>query len=260
MSLTLQLLERPALPTLAIRSRAGAGPAILFLPGFRSDMTGAKATALADASVLRGRALTLFDYRGHGGSEGRFEDGVVGDWRDDALAVLDQRTRGPVILVGSSMGGWIALLVAAARPERIAGIVGIAAAPDFTADLIRPALPPAAQAALDAVGIIHAPSPYGDPIPITRRLLDDGDRHLVLRSPSPVRCPAHLVHGRLDAEVPWTTATRLAAHLEHAAVTVELVEDGDHRLSRPDDLHRIIAAVERMAGDAGARATDRPTG
>lgn len=251
MKLTQRFLTRPSSPTLAILSRAGSAPTILFLPGFRSDMTGAKATALAGAATLRAFAMTLFDYRGHGASEGRFEEAVIGDWLADAAAVLDRATEGPVILVGSSMGGWMALLLAALRPERIAGIVGVAAAPDFTADLVRPALPPAARAALAMLGVIHAPSPYGDPIPITRRLLDDGDRHLVLRTPSTIRCPVHLLHGRADREVPWRTATRLAAHLGQARVTVELIEDGDHRLSRDDDLRRIVAAVERMATEVG---------
>jgi pimeloyl-ACP methyl ester carboxylesterase len=223
----------------------------MFLTGFRSDMTGGKALHLERHCAAAGRAFLRFDYRGHGASEGRFAEGCIGDWCEDALAVLDRATEGPMVLVGSSMGGWIMLLVALARPDRVKGLVGIAAAPDFTEDLIRPGLSPGQQALLAREGGFLAPSAYGEPTPITRRLLEDGVRHLVLRRRLPIRCPVHLLHGQEDPDVPWPTSLRLAACLESAAVTVELVKDGDHRLSREDDLRRLAAAVDRVVLQAG---------
>jgi pimeloyl-ACP methyl ester carboxylesterase len=223
----------------------------MFLTGFRSDMTGGKALHLERHCTAARRAFLRFDYRGHGASEGRFEEGCIGDWCEDALAVLDQASEGPVVLVGSSMGGWIMLLVGLARPDRIKGLVGIAAAPDFTEDLIRPALSPEQRDLLARGGMLLAPSAYGEPTPITGRLLEDGARHLVLRRPLPIRCPVHLLHGQQDLDVPWQTSLRLAACLESTAVTVELVKDGDHRLSREDDLRRLAAAVDKVVLQAG---------
>jgi pimeloyl-ACP methyl ester carboxylesterase len=223
----------------------------MFLTGFRSDMTGGKALHLERHCAATGRAFLRFDYRGHGASEGRFEEGCIGDWREDALAVLDQASEGPMVLVGSSMGGWIMLLVALARPDRVKGLVGIAAAPDFTEDLIRPALSPEQRDLLARGDVLLAPSAYGEPTPITGRLLEDGARHLMLRRPLPIRCPVHLLHGQQDPDVPWQTSLRLAACLESTAITVELVKDGDHRLSREDDLRRLAAAVDRVVLQAG---------
>jgi pimeloyl-ACP methyl ester carboxylesterase len=239
---------------LAFRHTPGRPPEVLFLGGFRSDMTGQKALALEAHCRGRGQGFTRFDYRGHGASSGRFEEGCVGDWLADALAVLDAVVpRGrPCVLVGSSMGGWIALLAALARPGRVRGLVGIAPAPDFTEELIRPRLTPEALDLLDRQGFLMAPSAYGDPFPITRRLLEDGARHLLLRGPIPLRVPVHLLHGQEDPDVPWRTSLRLAALLESPAVTVELVEDGDHRLSREPDLRRLAAAVDRVAEQAAA--------
>jgi pimeloyl-ACP methyl ester carboxylesterase len=231
---------------LAFGRRAGAGPEILFLCGFRSDMGGTKATFLDAHAAERGLACTRFDYRGHGLSDGRFEAGCIGDWLADTLAVIDGATEHPLILVGSSMGGWIGLLAALARPARVRGLVGIAAAPDFTARLIEPALNPEQRSALERRGFFLEPSEYGEPVPITRRLLEDGRRHLLLDAPIPLRCPVHLLHGQRDPDVPWTTALELAGRLESDAVTVELVKDGDHRLSRPEDLKRLAAAVDRL--------------
>jgi pimeloyl-ACP methyl ester carboxylesterase len=237
---------------LAYRRTPGRPPTVIFFTGFRSDMTGMKALHLEEHCRQRGRAFVRFDYRGHGASSGCFEAGSVGDWTNDALAVIDRVADGPVVLVGSSLGGWVALLTALARPERVMGLVGIAPAPDFTEDLIRPRLSPEQAAALDRQGFFLAPSAYGDPIPITRRLLDDGARHLVLRRPIPIRCPVHLLHGQEDPDVPWQTSLRLAAALESPAVTVELVKDGDHRLSRDQDLRRVAAALDRVLEQAGA--------
>jgi len=198
----------------------------------------------------RGRAFTRFDYRGHGASDGRFADGTIGAWRDDALAIVDQVTSGPLIVAGSSMGGWIMLLVALARPARVHGLVGIAAAPDFSEDLLLPRATPAQRRALAEQSYWMQPSAYGAAYPVTRRLLEDGRRHLVLRAPLPLCCPVHLLHGQRDPDVPWQTALRLAERLESDDVTVELIKAGDHRLSTPPDLARLTAAVERRAAQA----------
>jgi pimeloyl-ACP methyl ester carboxylesterase len=241
-----ELLNRNGAPALAFHRTPGGPPTVVFLAGFRSDMTGAKALHLERHCAHRGQAFLRLDYRGHGSSEGRFEDGCVGDWRDDALSMLDETTTGAVVLVGSSMGAWIMLLAALARPERVRGLVGIASAPDFTHDLVAPRLTAADRAHLKRDGRILTPSAYGEPTPITRRLLEDGESHLLLQRPIPFRCPVHLLHGQMDPDVPWQTSLRLAACLESAAVTVELVKDGDHRLSRDEDLRRIAAALDRM--------------
>lgn len=231
---------------MAFRHLRGASPAIMFLPGLRSDMDGAKATALSAHCVTTGRAYLALDYRGHGRSSGRFEDGCIGDWLDDALAVLDHSAEPSVVLVGSSMGGWLMLLMALARPDRVKGLLGIAAAPDFTEDLIAARATPEQLTALARYGVYRAPSVYGDALPLTLRLIEEGRKHLLLRGPIPIHCPVHLLHGQHDPDVPWDTVLRLAARLESGAVTVELVKDGDHRLSREIDLRRIVAAVERV--------------
>ena len=223
----------------------GRGPTIVFLPGYRSDMTGDKATALAAFCAARGHAMLRFDYSGHGSSGGRFEDGTIGTWTADALAAIDRLTDGPLILVGSSMGGWIALLCAVARQERLAGLVGIAAAPDFTEVLMWQALNFEQRARIMEHGIIHVPGRYGDPTPITRGLIEDGRNHLVLSAPIALRCPVRLLQGQADPDVPWELALRIAEHVESADVQVTLVKDGDHRLSRPQDL----ALLRRVVGD-----------
>ena len=224
----------------------GQLPAIFFLGGFRSDMSGLKALALEQHCCRRGLAFTRFDYRGHGISSGRFEELGIGDWLADTLAILDHIAREPSILVGSSMGGWLAFLAALARPTRVRGLVAIAPAPDFTADIIEPRLTPEARTLLDRDGFLLAPSAYGEPIPISRALIDQGARHLLLQAPIPLRIPIHVLHGQQDPDVPWQTSLRLAARLESPAVTVELIKDGDHRLSREEDLRRIAAAVDRV--------------
>ena len=247
-----QQLNRADKSPLAYHLLPGRAPTVLFLTGFRSDMTGGKALELERHCAARGQGFCRFDYRGHGASGGRFEEGAIGDWLEDALAILDQVVAGPVVLVGSSMGGWIMLLVALARPERVRGLVGLAAAPDFTEDLIRPVLTPAQAVQLAREGVLLAPSAYGEPTPVTGRLLADGARHLVLRQPLPIRVPVHLLHGQADPDVPWQTALRLAACLESPAVTVELVKDGEHRLSRPEDLRRLTAALDRVLEQVAA--------
>ena len=246
------LLQRARREAIAYRRVEGAEPGVMFLGGFMSDMTGTKATALEAHCRSAGRAFVRFDYSGHGESGGAFRDGSIGAWRDDALAVLDEVARGPQVLVGSSMGGWIMLLVALARPERVSALVGVAAAPDFTEDLIWSTLDDVARRQLTGTGEIVMPCDYGEePYPITMGLIEEGRSHLLLRAPIALHCPIHLLQGMRDEDVPWRTALRIAERVESESVTVELVKDGDHRLSREQDLARLCRAVDAMA-HAGA--------
>lgn len=233
--------------TIAYRRLAGEPPGVVFLGGFMSDMTGSKATAIEAFCRARGQAFLRFDYFAHGASSGRFEDATIGRWKGDALAVLDELTQGPQILVGSSMGGWLMLLAALARPQRVAALIGVAAAPDFTEDLIWPALSAEQRAAMLRDGAIRVPSAY-DPAGyvVTRRLIEEGRGHLVMRSPIPLSCPVRLLHGMADTEVPWQTSLRLAERLAGADVTVTLVKGGDHRLSSDADLARLGAILEAL--------------
>jgi pimeloyl-ACP methyl ester carboxylesterase len=214
----------------------GRDPCVVFLPGYRSDMAGDKAQALAALCAARGQAMLLFDYSGHGQSGGDFMGGTIGRWLADALAALDQLTVGKLVLVGSSMGGWIGLLAALARPQRVAGFVGVAAAPDFTEALMWDTMLPAERATLQRDGVLYVPSAYGEPTPITRALIEEGRRHLVLGGPIPLTCPVRLLHGQADADVPWETSVRLAERIAGPDVQVLLVKDGGHRMSRPGDL------------------------
>jgi pimeloyl-ACP methyl ester carboxylesterase len=233
---------------LAFQRLPGKCPGVLFCGGYTSDMTGTKARALEAFCRVQGRAFTRFDYSGHGASSGDFADGTIGLWAEDALAIVDRATAGPLLVVGSSMGGWIMLLVALARPERIAGLIGVAAAPDFTADLLLPQATPGQRRTFADQGHWMQPSAYGgDPYPVTRRFLEEADQHLVLGAPLPINCPVHLLHGKRDPDVPWQTALRLAERLQSDDVTIELIKAGDHRLSSPRDLARITAAIERLA-------------
>ncbi|MGE0743709.1 MAG: alpha/beta hydrolase [Rhodospirillales bacterium] len=243
------ILPRGDGAAIAYRQTPGAAPGVVFLPGFRSDMSGSKALALEAHCVARGQAFLRFDYQGHGESTGRFEDGTIGQWAADAAAAVTRLTEGPQILVGSSMGGWIMLLVARAHPKRVAGLVGIAAAPDFTEDLIWERMDEAQRATLMSAGVIHAPSQYDPvPTPITRALVEDGRRHLLLRRPITVHCPVRLLHGMRDPDVPFARALQLADALLSADVEVRLIKDGDHRLSRPQDLAILCATVDGLAG------------
>ena len=223
----------------------GRAPGIVFLGGFRSDMEGTKALHLEAWARARGRAFLRFDYSGHGASSGAFEDGAIGDWAEDAAAALTL-TDGPQILVGSSMGGWIALLLARRHPERIAGLVGIAAAPDFTEDDLWPGLGDADRAALDRGEAVLRPSDYGEPYPITPRLIEDGRRNLVLRAPIPAPFPVRLLQGSADAEVPVGLALRMLDRLDGADVRLTLVRGADHRFSTPACLALITATVEEV--------------
>jgi pimeloyl-ACP methyl ester carboxylesterase len=238
---------------IAYEAVPGRAPGVIFLPGFKSDMTGTKATALRAWCLERGQAFTRFDYSGHGQSEGKFEDGTIGRWAADAVAVLDQVTEGPQILVGSSMGGWMALLVAKARPGRIAGLVGVAVAPDFTEDLMWAGYSEDVRETLRRDGLYLEPSDYGEPYAITLRLIEEGRDHLVLRAPLPLPFPVRLIQGMRDPDVPWQTALRLAGHIDGGDVVVTLVKSGDHRLSEPADIARLGAVLEEIMAPTSAR-------
>jgi pimeloyl-ACP methyl ester carboxylesterase len=226
--------------SIAYHSTAGKSPGVMFCGGFMSDMTGAKALRL-------GQAFTRFDYAGHGQSEGKFEDGTIGDWAADALAVLDRATRGPLVLVGSSMGGWIALKLALARPDRVAALVGVAAAPDFTEDLMWHEFPAEAKMVLETEGVIYEPSDYSDrPYPITMNLIHEARGHLLLRGDIAIDMPVRLLHGMLDPDVPWKRSLMLAEKLSAQDVCVTLIKDGDHRLSREQDLELLTRTVQDL--------------
>jgi pimeloyl-ACP methyl ester carboxylesterase len=246
------ILTREDGATIAYHRLAGAAPGIVFLGGFRSDMTGAKALFLHNYCRERGRAYVRFDYFAHGQSSGDFADGTISRWRDDAVAVIDSLTEGPQILVGSSMGGWIMVLAGLARPARIAAVVGIAAAPDFTTDLLPRRLSEAQRRTLFIEGGILLPSAY-DPAGYlyTRALVEDGDRNLVLRGDIPLTCPVRLLHGLSDESVPWQQSQKLAERLTSTDVTLTLIKDGDHRLSRDRDLARLAATLDELAGVVG---------
>ncbi len=220
---------------LAYQHQTGEAPGIFFLGGYFSDMTGTKAEYLAAQCAASGRAYTRFDYRGHGQSEGRFRDACLGDWYSDALAVFDQCTTGTQILVGSSMGGWLALKLALARPERVCGLVGVAAAPDFTEDLVWDLLSPEDQTRMVQEGFLRGSGT--DSLVYTHRLVEEGRQHLLLRAPLPLACPVRLLQGQQDDAVPWQTALRIEQRVqEHGGdVAVTFIPDGDHRLSRDAD-------------------------
>jgi pimeloyl-ACP methyl ester carboxylesterase len=230
----------------------GSSATVVFLPGFRSDMTGDKATALAAFCAGRGQAMLRFDYSGHGASGGRFEDGTIGRWTDDALAAIDRLTTGQVVLVGSSMGGWIALLAALARADRVAALLGIAAAPDFTEALMWEAMTFDERATLMREGVLRVPSQYGEPYPITRALIEDGRTRLLLNGPIALDCPVRLLHGQCDPDVPWEMTLRIAERITGEDVQVALVKDGDHRLSRPQDLALLCRTLAALLGEDGA--------
>ncbi|CTQ34024.1 alpha/beta hydrolase [Jannaschia rubra] len=231
---------------LAYRATPGAGPGVVFLGGFKSDMQGTKALALEDWARAQGRAFLRLDYSGHGESGGTFEEGGIGDWFRDAMAVIESATTGPQVIVGSSMGGWISLLVARTHPERVAGLVTIAAAPDFTEDGYWAAFDPDQRATVMDKGRISVPSDYGDPYVITRRLIEDGRDHLVLRTPLRLHVPVRMLQGTADEAVPVATALRLLDHMEGDDIRLTLVKDADHRFSTGPDLALIQRSVEEV--------------
>ena len=228
---------------LAFRHRAGRGPTLVFLPGYMSDMEGGKAMALDAWAAAEGRAMLRFDYAGCGASSGAFEAQPLARWRDDVLAMIDRVVAGPVVLVGSSMGGWLMLLAALARPDRVAALVGIAAAPDFTSwgfseaqkDIIR----------RDGRLVEH--SPYGDqPYVTSRAFWESGETLRLMNAPIAIDCPVRLLHGQADEDVPWRLSVDLAGRLRSADVQTILVKDGDHRLSREPDLAVLIGSVRTL--------------
>lgn len=247
-------LARPSGNHIAYRHLPASGfgsrlPGVMFLAGFKSDMRGSKVTALEEFCRSRGQAFLCFDYFGHGQSEGAFIDGSIGCWRDDALAVFDELTDGPQIVIGSSMGGWLMLLIALVRRARIHALIGIAAAPDFTEDLLLTELSAADRARLQAEGVLARPSAYGeDPYLITWKLIEEARRHLLLRGPIELDCPIRLLHGMADPDVPVAVALRLAERLTAGDLVLHLIKDGEHRLSRPRDLALLFQEVAALSG------------
>jgi pimeloyl-ACP methyl ester carboxylesterase len=233
---------------IAVRARPGSGPGLFWLSGFNSDMRGTKAQALDVWAAENRRACVRFDYSGHGESEGAFVDGTIGRWLEESLAVFDRFCAGPQIVVGSSMGGWLALLLAREVAKRrsgptLAGLVLIAPAPDFTEELMWKGLSADIRQEIETKGQWLRPSEYGDPYPITRALIEDGRKHLVLGSSINVGCPVRILQGAKDPDVPWQHAFALTSQLPSDDVVLTLIQDGDHRLSRPQDIARLIAAV-----------------
>ncbi len=242
-------LQRGDGNTIAYATTPGRAPTVVFLGGFRSDMTGTKAVALEAWAEKRGQAFLRFDYLGHGQSSGKFEDGTIGRWLDDSLAAIDRLTTGKLVLVGSSMGGWLALLAARARPERLAGLVLIAAAPDFTERMLLKGLSPEDRATLQRDGRLERPSQYSpEPSVFTWKLIEEGRNHLLLDTPLSLPCPVRLLHGQSDPDVPWEYSLQIAQHLDAPEVVTTFVKGGDHRLSTPADIARLIATVSELAG------------
>ena len=241
-------LQRPDGNSVAYARTEGKEPTVVFLGGFRSDMTGTKAMALEAWAERSGRAYLRFDYLGHGQSSGRFEDGTIGRWLDDSLAAIDSLTSGRLVLVGSSMGGWLSLLVARAHPQRLAGLVLIAAAPDFTERMLLKGLTAEDRVRLEREGRLERPSQYSpEPSVFTWKLIEEGRNHLLLDKPLVLPCRVRLLHGQSDPDVPWEYSLQIARHLEAPEVITTLVKGGDHRLSSPSDIARLLASVEELA-------------
>ena len=219
----------------------------VWMCGFKSDISGTKVLRLEDWANRTGHGFLAFDYSGHGESDGAFEDGTVSQWRDDALAAIDSQTDGPLVIVGSSMGGWMALLAALARPDRVKGLVLIAPAPDFTEKLMWPEFPAKAQAEIMEQGFTLRPSDYDEPYTITRALIEDGRQWQILDGPIGFDGPVRILQGMQDADVPWTHAARLVDALTASDLTITLIKDGDHRLSREQDIARLLATCDEVA-------------
>jgi len=233
---------------LAFERQAGAQPTFVWCGGFKSDMAGTKAQALADWARLRGQGFVRFDYSGHGQSDGAFTDGTIGAWADDALAIMDHATDGPLVLVGSSMGGWISLLAARARPQRVKALLLIAPAADFTERLMWASFDADVRRQILERGRWERPSAY-DPetYVITRRLIEEGRDHLVMDAPIPFEGPVRILQGGEDPDVPAAHARALAALMQSPDLGFDLIEDGDHRLSRPQDIARLLATATELA-------------
>ncbi len=233
--------------TIAYHYHKGKSPGVMFCGGFMSDMDGTKALALEAGCREEGRAFVRFDYFGHGRSSGDFADGTIGRWADDAVAVLDRVTEGPMVIVGSSMGGWIMLLAALARPARVVGLVGVAPAPDFTEDLMWSQFDDTVKETLLRDGLYREPSQYSDePYAITLRLIEEGRNHLLLRHAIALTCPVRILHGMRDPDVPWRHSLRLVEALQSEDVVASFIKNGDHRLSEPGDIDRLAGTVEDL--------------
>jgi len=246
--MTVSRLTTPDSRSIAYRHSPGThqGPGFVWLSGFKSDMQGGKVLALEAWAKGQGHPFLAFDYSGHGESDGAFADGTISRWRADTLAVLDALIDGPQILVGSSMGGWMALLAALARPETVAGLVLIAPAPDFTQKLMWPGLSSEAQQEIETMGVHMQPSDYGEPVPITRALIEDGRQWQILDAPISFDGPVRILQGMQDPDVPWTHAQRLVEGMTTSDFVFSLIKDGDHRLSRDEDIARLIATCEEI--------------
>ena len=236
---------------IAVLAREGGSPGLLWLGGFKSDMTGIKAGALDEFARERGRAIVRFDYSGHGASGGAFTDGTIGRWLEESRAVFETFCRGPQVLVGSSMGGWLALLLTrellrrnAVQQASVAGMVLVAPAADFTEELMWKRMPPEVRSEIERNGFWKRPSAYSsEPYLITRGLIEEGRNHLLLGGMIETGCPVRILQGVQDEDVPWRHAVELSARFARDDVVLTLVKDGDHRLSRPEDIERMIAAV-----------------
>ena len=238
--------------TIAVRARAGGAPGLFWLGGFNSDMQGTKAIALDAWAADHGRACVRFDYSGHGESGGAFVNGTIGRWLEESVAVFEQFCAGPQVVIGSSMGGWMALLLTRELGRRgiggatLAGLVLIAPAPDFTEELMWKGFSPEIRQEIETKGVWLRPSQYGEPYPITRALIEEGRNHLLLGSAIDVGCPVRILQGAQDPDVPWRHAFALAHRLPADDVVLTVIQDGDHRLSRPQDIARMIAAVAEI--------------
>lgn len=242
------ILETPQGRRIAYHKTEGTGPTVVFLGGFMSDMEGTKAIHLENWAKTQKRGFLRFDYSGHGQSSGAFTDGSIGDWADDAREAIEALTNGPVVLVGSSMGGWISLLTIKALADRVAGLVTIAAAPDFTEDSMWAGFDDAQRATLERDGQLMLPSEYDDPYPITKRLIEEGRKTLVLRQPLTLPMPARMLQGTADEDVEMSVALRLLDHAEGPDIRLTLVKGVDHRFSDPACLDHIIVSVEEVIG------------
>jgi pimeloyl-ACP methyl ester carboxylesterase len=237
---------------IAVRTREGSSPGLFWLGGFKSDMQGTKAMALDAWAAEHTRACVRFDYSGHGESGGDFANGTIGHWLEESIAVFEQSCAGPQVVIGSSMGGWMALLLArelARRPASRAslkGLVLIAPAPDFTEELMWKGFSSEIRRQIETTGVWLRPSEYGEPYPITSNLIEEGRKHLLLGSAIEVGCPVHILQGAQDPDVPWKHAFALVHRLPADDVVLTMIQDGDHRLSRPQDIARILAAVAEM--------------
>jgi pimeloyl-ACP methyl ester carboxylesterase len=237
---------------IAVRARAGGGPGLFWLGGFNSDMRGSKALALDGWAAGHGRSCVRFDYSGHGESGGAFAEGTIGRWLEESIAVFEQFCAGPQVVIGSSMGGWMALLLARELARRSAsgaspaGLVLIAPAPDFTEALMWNRFSPEVRQEIETNGVWLRPSQYGEPYPITRALIEEGRNHLLLGGAIDVGCPVRILQGAQDPDVPWRHAFALAHRLPADDVVLTMIQDGDHRLSRPQDIARILAAVAEI--------------